>query len=157
MRVPLLIATLPFSLPATAAAQEIPNWESVGAVQGECKKLVVAGRDRSSECRPAVAVLIYRDGRKSFAFSGEGMMVSFSGTREESSGNEARLTLDAVTVASYAAGGEVATDPSPATGTCEFSNPWAGRSYIRCVATTPSGKFRGLFNSDGRPPDMQKF
>jgi hypothetical protein len=100
--------------------------------------------------------MIYRDGRRSYAFSdGQQAMVSFSGAVERQDDQRGTLTLDHISVA---------TNPGPqvesedATGTCEFSNPFAGEpSFIRCSGRTASGEFSASFRSDGRPPARQDF
>lgn len=140
---------------APAAAQDLGNLQSMVILSGGCERLVVAGRDASAACRGAVVNLNYRTGRTSFAFTeGDARMVSFSGMSMPAEGDVARHALDMITVAE---GPDAAVRSEAATGACEYSNPYAGRSYVRCTARTEAGDYVGTFTSDGSPPAVTSF
>jgi|GEM_PF-4468643 len=132
-----------------------PNWQTVYFLAGDCERLVTPGQDRSERCTATLVHMIYRDGRSSYAFSdGRDAMISFSGVAEAFDEERGILALDHISIAS-APGPHVHSED--ATGTCEFSNPFRGRSYIRCSGRTASGEFSASFSSDGQPPARQDF
>ena len=133
--------------------QEGPLREIV-SVSGACEQLVVAGADRSVGCRNPATNINYRNGRTSFAFAVDDVMVSFSGPSEARGGNQVILALDRITIASDK--GEVLS-AEQATGRCEYPDPFAGRAAIRCTARTEAGQFSAAFTSDGVPPNVQPF
>ena len=134
-------------------SQEGPVREIV-SVTGACQQLVVAGDDRSAGCRSPATNINYRNGRTSFAFAVDDVMVSFSGPSETRGGDHVTLALDGITVASDK--GEVLS-AEEATGSCEYPDPFAGRAAIRCTARTEAGQFSAAFTSDGVPPNVQAF
>ena len=133
--------------------QEGPLREIV-SVSGACQQLIVAGDDRSAGCRSPVTNINYRNGRTSFAFAVDDVMVSFSGPSETRGGDQVILALDRITIASDRS--EVLS-AEQATGRCEYPDPFAGRAAIRCTATTEAGQFSAAFTSDGVPPNVQPF
>src|ERR1051325_6700031 len=124
-------ATMAMALAALTAAtaglaQGSPNLRSMIFVTGSCERLTTPGRDRSASCRSTVVNLTYRGGRTSFAFTeADTAMVSFSGTREIRAGDRVTLILDMISVASNPG---PTLDSAAATGSCDYSNPYAGRS-----------------------------
>src|SRR5215213_4765622 len=53
---------------------------AIAALQGTCRKLIVAGRDVSEECSPNVFNTNYTDGRSGFYFvTTDGAAITFSG------------------------------------------------------------------------------
>ena len=141
-----------------AAAQPAPsgleNLRAMIVLSGTCERLVIAGRDASAGCHRAVVKLVYRNGRSSFGFTEGGeRMISFSGIAQTGEGDEVEQALDMVTVAAEN-GRDVHS--SPASGSCAFSNPYRGRSYIRCRATSPAGIYEASFTSDGQPPSVHE-
>ena len=143
----------PPSQPEQSEPQEGPVREIV-SVTGACQQLVVAGDDRSAGCRGPATNINYRNGRTSFAFAVDDVMVSFSGPSEARGGDHVTLTLDGITVASDK--GEVLS-AEEATGSCEYPDPFAGRAAIHCTARTQAGAFSAAFTSDGVPPNVQAF
>jgi hypothetical protein len=133
--------------------QEGPVREIV-TVTGACQQLVVAGDDRSAGCRGPATNINYRNGRTSFAFAVDDVMVSFSGPSETRGGDVVTLTLDSITIASDKS--EVLS-AEEATGSCEYPDPFAGRAAIHCTARTEAGQFSAAFTSDGVPPNVQAF
>src|SRR5687768_12706159 len=79
--------------------QEGPLREIV-SVSGACQQLIVAGTDRSAGCRSPATNINYRNGRTSFAFAVDDVMVSFSGPSEARGGDQVILALDRITIAS---------------------------------------------------------
>ena len=135
------------------AAPSLGDLRSAVFLRGTCDRLLVAGTDRSSFCHTALVNLSYHQGRTSFAFADHpaGMMISFSGMGEPAGSDRGRLTLDMVTRASN--GGET-LESEPIEGSCEYTNPHAGRATIRCEGVAASGAFSGVFTSDGEPPHV---
>ena len=139
--------------PDQSEPQEGPVREIV-SVTGACQQLVVAGDDRSAGCRGPATTINYRNGRTSFAFVVDDVMVSFSGPSEARGGDHVTLNLDGITVASDK--GEVMS-AEDATGSCEYPDPFAGRAAIHYTARTEAGQFSAAFTSDGVPPNVQEF
>src|SRR4030095_120547 len=108
--------------------QEGPVREIV-SVTGACQQLIVAGDDRSARCRGPATNINYRNGRTSFAFAVDDVMVSFSGPSEARGSDLVTLALDGITVASDK--GEVLS-AEQATGSCQYPDPFAGRAAIHC-------------------------
>ena len=154
---PFLIVTagLSFALASASAAQKPPPQQQppqqrqqqqpepqqgpvreIVSVSGACQQLIVAGADRSAGCRGPATNINYRNGRTSFAFAVDDVMVSFSGPSEARGGALVTLTLDAITIASDQS--EVLS-AEQATGRCEYPDPFAGRAAIRCTARTEAG------------------
>ena len=153
------LAILPLAgLVAGAAADAQPardfgDLRSIAFLRGTCERLVVAGEDRTASCHWALTNLSYHHGRTSFAFMDNGAqtMISFSGMGEPATGNSGRLTLDML---SRASDGGAAIRSEPVEGFCEYGNPYAGRATVRCEGVTASGRFSGLFTSDGEAPEL---
>ena len=139
---------------AAAAAQptrDFGDLRSIAFLRGTCERLVVAGEDRTESCHSALTNLAYHHGRTSFAFvdNGAQMMISFSGVAVTETGDDRRLTLDLL---SRASGDGATIESEPTEGYCDYGNPRAGPTTVRCEGVTVSGRFSGLFTSDGEPP-----
>ena len=145
------------ALAAPASAQDLSQLRSWIFLRGTCERLVIAGKDVTGACRETVVNMTYHYGRSSFGFSdGSARMVSFSGTEQIREGDVVRQTLDAISIATQ---GALAPDvaSAPASGTCIFSDPYRGRSFIRCSARTRDGEFAASFTSNGEPPQVHEF
>jgi hypothetical protein len=144
-----------FALPAMeGAAQNVP-FKTLVFLNGSCQRLVVPNTDLTTNCKPTIVNLLYRDGRSSFAFSdGDRAMISFSGMGQKVTGDSATQPVDHVTV-SAAGGTDVRSED--ANGACQFGNPYKGPALIRCTGKTKSGEFSALFQTDGAPPRVEEF
>ena len=141
----------PAGEPASASVEEEPEGPYLtGMLRGECRRLVVRGRDVSQGCTDEVMNTNYRSGRSGFTFGNDSVVVTFSGMDTPAVGDRAETHLDMVIVTRI--GG---MSPTPrnidATGRCQYSNPNAGRSYVRCSARTEEGEFNADFLSNGEP------
>ncbi|HEY0625448.1 MAG TPA: hypothetical protein VGD10_01820 [Allosphingosinicella sp.] len=145
---------------AGAAMQRpIPNLEALdglAVMNGTCGRLILGGRDVSSGCESRVTNSMYKGGRTGFTFlAGDVAVVTFSGADTPAKGNHATVRLDRVIFTLNGAG----TKPNvvPASGTCTYTNPYAGPSRINCSASTNNGAFSASFVSDGEPPIIERF
>lgn len=130
-----------------------PGPESIGMLTGDCRRLVIAGRDVSAGCRGQVMNTNYSSGRSGFTFGTPGEVVTFSGMDTPMQDDRAFTRLDKVIITRI--GG---MSPTPrnvtATGRCDYSSPSAGRSYVRCSAQTSEGEFVADFLSNGEPLEV---
>lgn len=158
-RLSLSAAALAFVLlPPAAEAQdrELSNLHAIAIMQGTCHRLVIGEKDASSNCESKLTNTMYKTGRSGFTFLvGDLAVVTFSGADSPAKGNSASIRLDKVIFTLIGTG----TEPNvvPATGTCTYTNPYAGPSRVHCSASTESGRFSGSFVSNGQPPDIQEF
>lgn len=143
-------ATAAERVDSASVAQEPEGPYLTGMLTGECRRLVVGGRDASQGCTGEVMNTNYRSGRSGFTFGNDSVVVTFSGMDTPAIGDKAETHLDMVIVTRI--GG---MSPTPrnivATGQCQYSNPNAGRSYVRCAARTEEGEFIADFLSNGEP------
>jgi hypothetical protein len=125
-------------------------------VKGTCQKLVVAGKDRSSECKGMLLNTDYDDQRTGFYFTLlDGGVVTFSnrGDLEEKSGpDEITSPVDMVITTRNQKINKV-----DAKGRCRFGDPFKGPALLECTAESKGGHFEGTFLSNGEKPDMKTF
>jgi hypothetical protein len=125
-------------------------------MNGTCQRLIIAGNDASSSCQGKLTNTMYRTGRSGFTFlAGDVAVVTFSGADSPAKGDQAVIRLDKVIFTLVGTG----TEPNVvnATGSCSYTNPYAGPSHVSCSASTKAGRFSASFVSDGAPPDLQEF
>lgn len=133
--------------------------ESLAAMHGACTRLSGPGRDFSGLCGPTLINETFRSGRTGFTFlGGESAEFAFSGMGPR----QVKLTPDKVfqpidSLILTLNGPPPQSNRLPATGGCTYSNPYAGRSHVSCVAHTARGDFRAAFVSDGREPTIKRF
>jgi hypothetical protein len=157
--VTVLTALLPLTPAASAPAKSSGNLDNLAGLamlNGTCSKLVVAGHDESEACVGKLSNTIYRTGRTGFVFvAGDTAVVTFSGMDTPVKGDVGSVRLDHVIFGLMGTG----TDPNSltATGSCRYTNPYAGPSHVDCTASTKIGRFSASFVSDGEGPDMQRF
>jgi hypothetical protein len=143
---------------APAASQGgLDNLATVAIMHGTCERLVVRGADHSRGCDGRIINSAHTDGRSGFAFIDSGAVLSFAGQDSAAVGDRATLHVDQVLVSRTDSGKPPTPENIPASGTCEYTNPYAGVSTITCAATTGQGAFGAAFRSDGRPPDVTRF
>jgi hypothetical protein len=154
---PLLAATLRTAEDAAVTdsesfAQKTSGSYATAMLAGDCRRLVIAGRDVSAGCKGRVMNTNYYSGRSGFTFGTDREVVTFSGMDTPAVGDRAFTRLDKVIITRI--GG---MRPTPrevrATGQCHYSNPHAGRSYVRCSARTAEREFSVDFLSNGQPPE----
>jgi hypothetical protein len=148
----LLLAT---ALSLAPAAQDLSLLANMAGIDGTCKKLTVAGSDRTADCPTSLINIAYKNARSSFMVQvGDDSMVSFYGDDHAATGNTATLVLRSMTITRL---GQTHARSVPATGECTYTNPYAGPSHVECHATTAEGDYALSFVSDGKPPHVTHF
>ena len=151
---PLL--TVPFASTAGAQSAGFDNLHALAIMNGQCTQLTVAGKDSTPVCLGKITNTMYKTGRSGFIFmAGDVAVVTFSGMDTPARGDQATVHLDAIIFTLVGTG----TPPNdiPATGSCTYTNPYAGPSRIQCTASTEAGRFSASFTSDGKEPDYRQF
>jgi hypothetical protein len=143
------------AMPALAYAQN--KLTAMVVLQGSCKKLVVGGKVRTSECTGKLLNTEYSDGRLGFYFvSAGGMALTFSTRGREqvkADENTAIVPVDMLLTT-----GKGQSDKIQAVGTCKFTNPYRGvPAPVACTADTARGRYEATFLSDGSKPDDKTF
>jgi hypothetical protein len=152
--VPIACAGI-IAMPAAATAET--RLSAMVTLQGACKKLVVAGKVRTSECTGKLLNTEYADGRLGFYFvTADGSMLTFStrGENQVKTGQNTRVVpVDMVLPTTNGK-----TEKIPAVGTCKFTNPYQGiPAPVECVADSARGRYEAAFLSDGGKPDAKTF
>jgi hypothetical protein len=130
-------------------------------INGHCEKLIVAGQDFTSSCKPILIHRSYTIGRGSFAVEVSNGLVSFSGARDEQP-SLARYTLylDKILLVGEDFG-TTETQPifNDSLGTCDiFGNFVQEVSTIRCTTKAADGTMAELeFITDGTRPEITRF
>ncbi len=149
----LLVSSLLFLGFCNAAqAGEI---SSILTMTGTCSHLIIGkGRDAGNKCVGKVLNINYSDGRSSFYFVVANLaVVTFSGmgnAQVKINADEVMQPIDTVIFGLDEAG----TKPNSvhAVGTCHYTNPYKGKAFVNCDATTSAGTFSARFETDGSPP-----
>jgi hypothetical protein len=128
-----------------------PGPDFILGLDGQCEKLVVEGDDHTPDCSGKILNTSYQDGRSGFYFvTKSGAAITFSGL----GGNQVKMGADRaiqpIDMVLFAFEGE--SEKLRAVGSCDFENPYKGKSRIVCSATTKRGAYEGRFASDGAPP-----
>ncbi len=145
------LVALSFATPVNAQSSGAgaPKGTILTFVRGSCTVLVLAGKDITPECSPALLNVAYPTGASSFMFTiGGTAMVSFFGRDNPAIGDHAMIYLQRVTFK------DSSTDnpSSDVSGVCTYSNPFAGPAVIECNADSKDGQFRAVFTTDGKAP-----
>jgi hypothetical protein len=151
----LIVVAATIAMPATGIAQS--KLAAMVTLQGTCKKLVIKGKMRTSDCAGKLLNTEYSDGRLGFYFvMNDGMTLTFStrGAEEvKADENTSIVPVDGLLV-----GLKGQVDKIPAAGTCKFTNPYRGiAAPIECAADTALGRYEATFLSDGSKPDGKTF
>jgi hypothetical protein len=135
-----------------AQASEV---SSILTMTGTCSHLVIGkGRDVGNKCVGKVLNINYSDGRSGFYFVISDLaVITFSGmgnAQVKINADEVMQPIDTVIFGLDAAG----TKPNSthAVGTCHYTNPYKGKAFVNCDATTSAGAFSARFTTDGSPP-----
>jgi hypothetical protein len=137
-----------------ASAQQGPAGTILSFLHGSCVKLVIAGKDRSAECKPSLVNAAYPTGNSSFMFPvGDTAIVSFFGRDNAAVSDKSVIYLQRVTVR---IGTEEDASSSDVQGTCTYTNPYVGPAQISCHADSPRGSYEAEFTSDGKAPESVK-
>jgi hypothetical protein len=154
-RLPAIVAGLSLAGAAHAASSPL---DYVATMNGKCSHLVYGGRDGSKACVPKVVNDVHKDGRTGFTFlDGNIAVVTFSGAADQVKDDPNTVTqpLDEVVLTLTGPGASPKT--IKVTGSCLYTNPYAGPGKVDCTAHTGQGSFEASFVSDGQAPSMQRF
>lgn len=159
-------ATLATTCAVSDATAQDPGLDLQGlsgfaVLDGTCQRFIVAGKDLTNECDGTVVNTMYeRTGRTGFAFvTRSNTSVTFSGGDTPAEGDQAHSVVDRVFFSIENTESDpqaVKSDVLQATGTCTYTNPYAGPSRINCSASTKDGPFIASFLSDGNPPKIER-
>ena len=143
------------AIPSSSRAQEQIDIATVAHLGGECRKLVIGDTDASAHCEPKVVNVAYDTGKSSFQFVARGKaVIGFFGTDNRAKGDEAVLDVEKITLNLLMGTPSTSDD---AKGSCTYTNPYAGRSTIRCKAVVTRGQtFEASFVSDGKEPSLHR-
>ena len=141
--------------PTAVSAQNLDNLASLAIMSGKCHKLVIGGADASAHCKPMVTNTAYRTGKSSFTFvAGESAIVGFFGADSRAERDKAVLKVEQITLNLMMG---TPSTMAPATGTCTYTNPYAGPSLLQCSAISGGKTYSATFVSDGRAPELKRF
>ena len=156
LAVALLAATL---LPASPAPAQsgLDNLVAIAGMTGTCERLALPDRDLTGTCEGRILNSAHSDGRSGFAFFSAHAVISFAGQDSAAVGDRATLHVDEILISRTDTGATPRPEIIPATGTCEYTNPYAGVSTVTCDAAGRQGHYSGHFRSDGHPPNVQRF
>lgn len=148
-----ILAVAPFSI---AKAEDIKDLTAIVFLKGKCGNLMIADEEFSRGCQAKIMNTVYKSGRTGFTFfHGDFDLFTFSGVDNPAIGNRASVSLDRVLLAP--GGKEEDQVRLLATGTCTYTNPYAGPSHVNCRAFTKLGTITASFVSDGQEPDITRF
>ncbi len=137
--------------PLPAAQQGIAPGTVMGTLTGTCSALIVAGVDRTAECKSNAINTAYKTGNSSFMFLMGDTVVSFFGRDTTAVGDQATIHVTRVFVNN---GGKLdERQSSDVSGTCTYTNPHKGPVRVNCETTGTKGKYRAVFTSDGKMPE----
>lgn len=142
-----------FLLASGSAADEL---KTVTSVDGRCEKLILPEQDRSTECDGKILQTTYASGRSGFYVGIAGGAVTFSGMSQSQPDDAVQLqSVDRV----FLNFGTDKTRPAarPVTGSCGYTNLFAGGSTVNCTAIDEGGGAYLLqFTTDGVTPRISK-
>ncbi|WP_315724058.1 MULTISPECIES: hypothetical protein [unclassified Bradyrhizobium] len=145
------------SMPADPALAD-PRLTGMAIVKGTCKKLVIAGKDRSADCKGVLLNTDYDDQRTGFYFTLlDGGVITFSnrGDLEERPGPDDIVTpVDLMIIGQSP---KQSINRLKAKGRCRHGNPFKGPSLLECTADSELGRFEGTFLSNGEKPELKTF
>lgn len=141
-----------------------PGWAAqkqvrpIGLVilSGTCTKLIVNGKDQTSECGNKILNTDYSDSRTGFYFTtNSDLILTLSGIGDRQvklDANNVVMPIDMVIL-----GLKEQNDPVTVVGTCKFANPYLGPVLVTCKAEGALGTFEGSFMTDGSKPNRKVF
>jgi hypothetical protein len=143
-----------FFLLTVSSYADAGNVTSLLTLTGKCQQLIAGNRDMTKGCIGKAINVNYDDGRSGFYFVIADLAVlTFSGMGNQ----QVKLNADEVvqpidTIIFGLSGAGTKPNSVHAVGSCQYSNPYKGKSFIRCQSTTSQGKFSADFETDGKPP-----
>ncbi len=144
---------------AAPAQSEHSPLQSLALMNGKCIRLIIAGHDQSAHCMAKLINESFESGRTGFTFTaGDAAVISFSGMGPR----QVKLTADKVyqpvdRLIFTLLGMGTPPNNLSASGSCTYTNPYAGPSHVSCTAHTAHGDFAATFLSDGREPEVRRF
>ena len=118
--------------------------KGIDTSHGTCRKLTLAGTDRTSDCKDVLLNTRYVDGRTGFYFlTLDGTMITFSSHNQLAPQQPSTSRIYAVDSIIFKIEGEIRK--MPARGACRRADPTHASSTLRCRADSEMGKFEGEF------------
>lgn len=143
-----------FCLAVSGSHAEARNVTSMLTLTGKCQQLIAGNRDMTKGCVGKVININYDDGRSSFYFViGDLAVLTFGGMGSQQvklNADEVVQPIDTIIFGLNGAGAK--PNDVHAVGSCKYTNPYKGKSFVRCESTTSQGKFSADFETDGKPP-----
>jgi hypothetical protein len=150
----LFAVILSFGMSTASAQQQAANRAVIGTMNGKCHKLLIGAADASSICEDKIINVAYLTGKSSFQFiAKDRAVVGFFGSDDKAMGDNAVLSVEQISLNMLMG---TPSTISAASGTCTYSNPYAGPSLIQCSAKTTEGRFEATFVSDGQEPELSE-
>ncbi|XUM23959.1 hypothetical protein ACRAVF_12330 [Bradyrhizobium oligotrophicum S58] len=141
-----LLALGAASLPAMSARAE-DGLKGIETFRGACKKLTVAAKDRTADCKGVLLNTRYSDGRAGFYFvTLDGGMITFSSPGDV----EQRQPANAypVDMIIFKVDGDIRK--LTAKGMCRAKNIAGALSGLSCRADSEAGRFEGEFSAESK-------
>jgi hypothetical protein len=118
--------------------------KGIDTLHGTCRKLTIAGKDRTFDCKDVLLNTRYVDGRTGFYFvTLDGTMITFSSPSELAQRQPSRTHVYPIDSIIFKVEGEIRR--VPAKGVCRPANPANASSGLSCQANSEVGKFEGEF------------
>ncbi|GLH80752.1 hypothetical protein SSBR45G_56610 [Bradyrhizobium sp. SSBR45G] len=145
-----LLVLIPASLVARPAHAD-DGFKGIDTLHGTCKKLAVAGKERTSDCRGVLLNTRYADQRTGFYFvTTDGAMITFSSPGELSQRESKVAGAYPVDMMILKIEGDVRR--VAAKGMCHTSKLTIATAKLNCLADSELGRFEGEFVPGTKPP-----
>ena len=156
----LMAGAIALMMTTSAHADDAPRkMTAMTFMKGLCRHMTMNGEELKP-CKGTLASFSYDDGRQSFIFANGSlttqdtqMTITFSGNAQGQVAQADGSVTRPVDLVISGSTPQNMTD-HPATGTCTFSDPFAGVAKISCQAKTDTANWTGEFITDGGKPDV---
>lgn len=136
---------------AARSVQADDGLKGIDTLHGACKKLTIAGKDQTSDCKGVLLNTRYADQRTGFYFvTLDGTMITFSSPGNLSQREASTAGTYPVDMIIFKIEGDVRR--LAAKGMCRSSKPAAAFAKLSCRADSELGRFEGEFVPDGSKP-----
>ncbi|WP_139020616.1 hypothetical protein [Bradyrhizobium sp. ORS 285] len=147
-----LLAVCAANLPAMSVRAE-DGLKGIETLHGACKKLTVAAKDRTSECKGVLLNTRYDDGRTGYYFvTLDGAIITFSSPGEADPRTAATARAYPVDMIIFKAEGDIRK--LAAKGACRATLPSGALSGLSCRADSEVGRFEGEFTAGTKAPGL---
>ncbi len=136
------------SLPAMSAGAE-DGLKGIDTFHGACKKLTIAAKDRTADCKGVLLNTRYADRRTGFYFvTLEGGMITFSSPGDLEPRQPANAHAYAVDMMIFKLDGDIRK--LAAKGMCRMKDTACALSSLTCRADSEAGRFEGEFFAESK-------